>query len=284
MNIEYHAFDAEFSSRESGEYELGRTPGFVESACKDPTRIFLLMDQAHRAAAYGVAAGLEWERVRWAFGIAARASAAMFAAANASPANPVTVPIERADAPVTYDSPSDESTLNVSRWILGFHLAQLAEDRAAVDRLCQTDPESLRQSSTSGPEYLYLYARALRDFHTLQWTTIVETLLAAIKATDPARHVVPDEEWALHLHVPELEVLMYVVTKDQKFNDALQRAAQKHKKYWSKKKDYRMNSFRGFVSVPLTSLARMGLRQRLPLELVTPYIPGELLKYTGLNT
>ena len=144
--------------------------------------------------------------------------------------------------------------------------------------LCATDPESLRASSTTGPEYLYLYAKALRDYHMLQWGDIVKTMLAAVKATDPERPDVRDDEWALDLHVPELETLIYMVTKDAKFGDSLKRAVDLHKKYWSKKKEYRLRDYRGFVSVPLTALARMGLNNELKFEVASPYISRELLQ------
>ena len=70
----------------------------------------------------------------------------------------------------------------------------------------------------------------------------------------------------------------YLVTKDGKFGDALKRAVEMHKKYWSKKREYRMQSPDGFVSVPLTGLARMGMDQGLSFDVESPYVPRELLE------
>ena len=64
-------------------------------------------------------------------------------------------------------------------------------------------------------------------FHTLQWTKIVDTLMAAVDATDPGRPMFRTKPAISH--VPELEVLIYAVTKNAKFGDALHRAVELHR-------------------------------------------------------
>lgn len=251
---------------------------FLEAAKRDPMNLSLLVTNACSVAAREVLFDPRSPRARKALGLAARASAALFATAAATQASPVTVTLDVGDAPVTYTSGPDESTAHVGRWISGFYLGKIVRDREAVDLICQTDPQSLRGSSTRGPEYLYLYARALRDFHTLRWADIVDTMLAAVDATDPERTDIVDEDWALWLHVPEIEALIYAVTKDAKFGDALRRAVQHHKEFWSKTKDDRMSDPDGFFSAPLTGLARIGLDQELSFDVESPYVPRELLE------
>jgi hypothetical protein len=123
-----------------------------------------------------------------------------------------------------------------------------------------------------------LYAKSLQDFITLQWNDIVKTMLAAVKATDPKRPDISDPDWTVDLHVPQLEVLIYVVTKDAKFGEALAKAVELHKKYWSKKKDLRLRDYKGFFSVELTGLAKMGLDQGLTFDVESAYIPMELIR------
>jgi hypothetical protein len=251
--------------------------GFVKSAKTHVVSVSSVISNAHSEAAYQLVFDPRSPRVLQALRLAARASAALFAASTASPSNPVSVTLEEGAEPITYTSRPDESMINVGDWITSFYFGTIVRDEASIDRICEIDPMSLRGSSTRGPEYLYLYAKALRDFHILQWDKIVDTMLAAVHATDLERPDVNDKDWALWLHVPALEVLIYVVTKDAKFSDALQRAVELHKKFWSKKKDYRMQDYEGFFSVPLTALARIGLDQGLTFDVESPYLPKELL-------
>jgi hypothetical protein len=222
-------------------------------------------------------AGVPSPRILEALKAAAKGAAALFAAASASPSNPVTVTLDDG-LPVTYTSPPSESTVYLGRWITGFYLSVISGDQESLNSLCSTSLESIRGSSTTGPEYIYLYAQSLRDFATGQWADIVKTMLAAVKATDPQRPDISDADWAVDLHVPQLEVLIYLVTKDAKFGDALARAVELHKKYWSKKKDLRLRDYKGFFAVELTALAKLGAQKGLPFDVESPYLPMELIR------
>lgn len=277
MKIERHKIDEPYLS-EMGERSRSQFEGlfgFVESAKRNPKNLTLLATNAREAAAYGLIVNAPTTQISEALKLAARATSALFQAAHASPANPVTVRLD--DAPATYASPPDGSTVHVGRWITGFYLSIIARDQDALNSLCSTPLGSLRSSSSRFPEYVYLYAQSLRDFATRQWKDIVQTMLAAVKATDPERPDITDPDWALDLHVPQLEVLIYAVTKDAKFGDALARAVALHKKYWSKKKDLRLRDYEGFLAVELTALAKIGLDQGLSFDIDSPYVPMQLI-------
>lgn len=277
MRIDRHRIPDQFlrEMQEDIDADFDELSEFVQGA-SEARNLSLLISNARRAGVHQLVRNPNAPRGVQALRIAARASAALFEAKSASPSSPVSVTLVD-EAPITYTSPPNESTIDVGAWLNGFYLAKILRDHESLKMICQTDPESLRVSSTRGPEYLYLYTRALRDFQTRNWSKLVDMLLAAVKATDPKRPDVHDKDWALDLHVPELEVLICVVTKDAKFGDALRRAVELHKEFWSQKRDYRMNSYRGFISVPLTALARMGLDQGLTFDVESPYIPNELL-------
>src|SRR5690348_9186396 len=99
--------------------------------------------------------------------------------------------------------------------------------------------------------------------------SVLPAMMEAIKATDPERPDVTDPDWDLYLHVPQLEVLIYMVTKDAKFTSALMKAVELHKKFWSKTKD-RRRDYRGFISVELTALAALAKERSLPIDFETP--------------
>jgi hypothetical protein len=279
MKIDRHNIDQTFLdelSQRIGKYlEIAKNSS--QFARQNPKNLDSMMDDGRRAAAYGLAVGSPMQTIKDCLRIGARGAAGLFAAAAASPSNPVTVSLDDGP-PATYTSPPDESTVNLGRWITGFYLGIIAGDKDSINELLSVDLASLRKSSTTGPEYLYLYAKSLQDYRTMQWTDIVKTMLAAVKATAPERPDISDKDWALDLHVPQLEVLIYLVTKDAKFGPALAKAVELHKKYWSKKKDLRLRDYKGFLAVELTGLAKMGLQQGLTFDVDSPYIPMELIR------
>jgi len=279
VRIERHQIDetrlSEMKGDLDGDYK--RLLDTLQTAKRYPGNLSQLISASKIVAAQELLFDPRSSRGRQALHLAARASASLFAARMARPDNSVTVALEERGGLVTYTSPPDESTVTVGTWVRGFYFGAVARDRAAMDLLCRTDPEALRGSSTRSPDYMYLYAKSLRDYHTRQWDRIVENMMAAFDATDPERPDVYDKDWALHLHVPQLEVLIYAVTRDARFADALRRAVELHKKYWSSMEDFRMQSFEGLISIPLSGLARIGLDQGLRFDVESPYIPRELL-------
>lgn len=279
MKIERHKIDEPYLS-EMGQRSARAFADAVDNlALKkgNPNKPGALMDDSRKAAAYGLIVDAPISRIHDMLKLAAKGAAGFFATANASPSNPVSITLVDGETE-TYTSSPDGSMVHVGRWITGFYLSVIARDQDALNSLCSTSLESLRSSSTRSPEYLYLYAQSLRDFATRQWKDIVQTMLAAVKATDPERPDITDPDWALDLHVPQLEVLIYAVTKDAKFGDALARAVGLHKKYWSKKKDLRLRDYEGFLAVELTGLAKIGLDQGLPFDIDSPYVPMELIR------
>jgi hypothetical protein len=242
---------------------------------RDPKNLSMLMSEAVCLIAAGCVVEPESGRIPEALELAAQAGVALFAAAAASPAAPVTVPLGPGD-PATYTSPPDESSVTVDKWIRAFYLNALCRDVAALDALCRISPDSLRGSTTKNPEYRYLYMQGLQEFRAGN-RGVHGTLIAALEATDPDRPDVYDDDWTLYLDVPQLEVLIYAIAGDAQFGPALAKAVEEHKKYWSKTKD-RRRDYKGFIGLELTALCSFARERGLSWEVESPYLPVHLAR------
>jgi hypothetical protein len=277
MTIERHKIDESFMTDIASGYDddLKFLNRLISSAPRDPSNLSTFGSRGIAVAGYGSVLNVEPSQIVHAIHLGAEAHAALFAAMTARE-SPVTVKVGDGE-PVTYTSPPDESTIHVGRWITGFYLNELVQNQPAVTRLCEVTPEALGRSSTTGSPYEYLYMDALRAFGTGQLGGSVQTLLAAVKGTDPKLPGIVNADWTLHLHVPQLEVLIHLVTEDAKFGDALARGVELHKKYWSKGK-MRKRDYHGYISVELTALAALGKDRGLPFEVESPYLPVSLFR------
>jgi immunity protein 49 of polymorphic toxin system len=247
---------------------------FLTGARRDPKNLDLLIRRAWSEVSCGHTAKPQSSEIPKALRIAAEAYAALFAAASST--GGVTVQLGEGE-PVTYNSVPDASTVNAGAWILGFYFNVLHGDVDSMNRLAQVPLDVVRRSPTKAGEYYYLYMQALQQWTNNDMGSIVKTMLAAVKATDPDRPDVFNADWTLNLHVPQLEVLIYVVTKDARFGEALVKAVRLHKKYWEKTKD-RRRDYIGFVAVELTALAVMGRSQGLSFDVESPYLALDLVK------
>jgi hypothetical protein len=79
----------------------------------------------------------------------------------------------------------------------------------------------------------------------------------------------------MSLAVPQLEVLIYVAAKDQRFEETLGRAIEKHRTYWG---GSRQRDFHGFIATRLTGLAALGRDAGLISNVESPYTPMHLVK------
>jgi hypothetical protein len=274
VRIERHKIDAAFA-KELFDDALGDLPLFLDGAKREPKNLHLLSETALTAVACGCAVEPDSQEIPKALDVAAQATAGLFVAVNANPSAPVTLRLGEGE-PVTYTSPPDESTVTVDEWISAFYLNALCRDVAALAALCRTSPDSLRASTTKNPEYRYLYMQGLQEFRAGN-RGVHETLIAALEATDPDRPDVYDDDWALYLDVPQLEVLMYAIGRDAQFGPALAKAVEEHKKYWSKTKD-RRRDYDGFVCLELTALCPFARERGLTWEVESPYLPTHLAR------
>jgi hypothetical protein len=272
VKIDRHPIDAEFAKKLFAD-AVTQLPSFVEGARRDPRNLSLLIREALTAAGSGCIVEPQSPQVANALKIAQEAHVAMFAASRAS-GKPAAVTL--AGQAVSFTTSPAPSTVHVMRWISAAYLTILVGERPAIDELCQTSPELLRQSRTKGAEYHYLYMEGLRRL-LLGQQDGVDRLIEAVKMTDPNRPDISDPDWTLYLHAPQLEVLIYLATSDAKFSQALTNGIQKHNQYWSKTQD-RRRDYRGFISIELTALAAWGRSRSLNVEVESPYLAMQLTK------
>jgi Immunity protein 49 len=271
MLIERHKIDDDYLKDMNDRFErkFSGLSGFVDAAKTNSKNLFWLAGEALRALSYGCIIGAEISKLRRSLELAAGAYTALFVTA-ASPIEGTTVTF--LGEKIAYASRPDESTVDVGSWIAGFYLNILTHNINDIDAISRVPGDLLKNTSTASGKYLTTYMEALRTFGLRRADGLVDLAITALKETDPKRPDIYDPDWTLFLHVPQLEVLIYLVTKNVKFGESLAKAVELHKKFWSKSKD-RRRDYRGYISIELTALAAIGKEQGLPFDVESPYLP-----------
>jgi hypothetical protein len=277
MQIARHPIDEEsmLAMRDRADRSFINLPMFLDTARQSPLALGGLHEQAVTAAALEHTANPGSPRVDGALLLAAQARSALFATAL-NPDGPVEIQLGEGP-PVVYRSAPDESAVNIGAWLHGFFLNVICGEIEAVQRLCTVPNDLLLRSSSKGSQYHYLFKDALCAFVNRQTGNLVETILAALDATDPVRPDIHDRRIALDLAVPQLEVFIYLISNNPKYGDAMQRAVELHRSYWSTPLENSRNST-GFMSLPLTALAALGRQRGLTHDVESPYLPMALIK------
>lgn len=269
MHIERHKLEDRAIVERKFNQAIGDLPMYVAKTKRVAINLSILLSESLAIVTCGSVIEPQSPRIREALQLAAQASAGIFAASTASTSNPVQVHLGEGEAAV-YTSPPAPSTVNVAYWVQACYLNVICGNDAAIDALCQIPPESIVQPKVSAPEYSYLRMKALQSYFTGR-RDVIELLMAALRATDPERDDIFNKTWTLSLDVPQIEVLIYLASKDAKFGDALFRAVKSHKEYWSNTPK-RRRDWDGFISIPLEALAIMGRARQLVFEVDSPYL------------
>ncbi len=241
----------------------------------DARRLNQLGMTARAYAGYLVIADPQAPELCRALQLGAEAYAAIMQLAAPSPASSVEVPLDGQPVRLAVADVSDVA--NASNWLAGFYLAAIRRDQSILDRLSDTPLEILRRSSTRVDEYFYLYVGALQGFFKHEPDTSTR-LLAALKATDPAQVHVGSVDYALDIIVPEMEILYRYLLRDAEgFNQALTRALELHRQYWSKGADRKIYPD-GFLALGPTALAGFASDAGLPVEVESDYLPMRLVQ------
>lgn len=248
-------------------------PFLLDGVKSNPKNLSLLISTASDVACCGVALDTEHTMVRRALRIAGQASWALFVTAS-SEELPVEVRLDDGLHCVFNERP-DQSTTHAFRWLRGFFFNAICRESGLIDDMCKLPTELLRRSSTKDPEYRYLLVDALKAFWNgdSQCSTII---VNALEATDPERSDIHEQDWALDIDVPQLQLFFYVATKDRKFEANLPKAADLHNQYWSANKK-RRNNWDGFLSVELTGLAAIAHDRGMPVQIDASSIPSWLV-------
>jgi|GEM_PF-1914607 hypothetical protein len=184
--------------------------------------------------------------------------------------------------PVTLMGKPDESSIDVADWQEAFNLNLIFRDWNEIHKLCNVPTELLRASSTGSADHHYLYKDALCAYIKGE-PNVIDLIHAALEATDPTRPDVDNISYTLTNSVPNIALLMYVVSKDVRFEEGMQNALQKHRQYLGESKENAHN-FGGFIATDLLALAVLGMNAGLRFEVESPYLPMYLIKNEPVNT
>ena len=249
-----------------------RLARLITTAAGDATALPSLLNVARKHAGCLAVAQPQSDELCHALRIGARAASAVFALAAASDEVEVDLGGNRTKLRAT--GPTDST--DVGYWRAGCWLAYIVRDRPSIQRLTDTPVTLLRRSSTRGDECQYLFAEAFQAFarRTNDWSA---RLRAALDATDPERISLQDEEFVLNVLVPEMEILFRLALAEPgPFNEALQFALERHKKYWSKGK--RKQELDGYLALGPLAIAGMAHDAGIPVEVDSKYMPARLVE------
>lgn len=252
-------------------------PFFLDGAKTDPRNLSLLISTALDVAQCGIALAHDHQIACDALRLAGEASAGLFVAATSEDL-PVEIPL--GGGTCVYQSRPDQSTVHAFRWIRAFFINAICRASGLIDTMCQTSASLPKRSSTTDPEYRYLYVDALRAF----WNRDAEAnekILSALEATDPEREDIVRSDWTLKLDVPQLQHLYYVNNQNVEFAEQFPKAVELHKQYWSSTKN-RRNDWEGFVSIELTGLAAMAYDRGISFVVDSDYVPSDLIYGKGM--
>jgi hypothetical protein len=276
MQISMHRIDDEFMAdiEARAEMSLDSLPRLVKAARGRPQSLGILANAARTAAAYCYLADPQSEEISRALQLSRQALNALFLCAiNTTKAT--IVPLGDGE-PVTYEERPDASSVYIETWLDGFFLNLIFGDLDAVRQLCNVPTALLRESPTKSSEYRHLYKDALCAYVNAE-SDVVDRIIAALKATDPERPDINNRFMTLAIGVPQIEVFLHTVTRDEQFGMTMQRAVENHKAYWAKPKDH-ARSFRGFIAIELLGLAVLGTDAGLSFDIQSPYLPMNLIQ------
>ncbi|WP_069771066.1 immunity 49 family protein [Streptomyces sp. LUP30] len=167
-------------------------------------------------------------------------------------------------------------------WLDAFWLAVVCRDQARMTALCQVPIETLRASGAVFEEYIYHWVDALQTYW-LERPGLGDKLVAAFDGTDPDRLRIVDRELMLKVLFPPLNLFHRFVAQDPvKFNEALVRALELHKEYWTADPE-REESGDGDVPLAILAITCLAYDAGRPIDVESEYLPEHLLKRSWLG-
>lgn len=167
-------------------------------------------------------------------------------------------------------------------WLDAFWLAVVCRDQARMTALCQVPIETLRASGAVFEEYIYHWVDALQTYW-LERPGLGDKLVAAFDGTDPDRLRIVDRELMLKVLFPPLNLFHRFVAQDPvKFNEALVRALELHKEYWTADPE-REESGDGDIPLAVLAITCLAYDAGRPIEVESEYLPEHLLKRSWLG-
>ncbi|CAL9298275.1 immunity 49 family protein [Streptomyces sp. SudanB52_2052] len=163
--------------------------------------------------------------------------------------------------------------VNPGSWLSAFYLAVICRERDRITALCQVPLSLLRVNGGQFEEYHYAWIDTLQTY----WRggqDLVPKLVAAVGGTEP--EAVADPETVSKLLYPPMEVFHRFIRKDlETFDQALARALELHKQYWSE--EARAFQASGLVALAPLAMACFAHDAGLPVEVESEYLPAVLI-------
>lgn len=244
----------------------------LQVAKKDGDALSQLLTVARSYAGYLSVIEPESPELCMALRIGAQAANAIFTtASSASGAVQVLLENDLVQLPAI----GTTSTSYAGNWMSGLFMAIICQDGQALHTLIHTPVSVLRQSSTKGDECMYLFVEALQGFLKRDRETS-SYLLKALEATDPDRLSI-DPEYVLSILVPEIDLLYRILEMDATaYNQALEKALEKHRQYWSK--GQRKTNPSGYLALGPLAMSVCAINIGIPIEVESDYLPMRLVK------
>ncbi|MCI5121295.1 MAG: hypothetical protein D3908_08940 [Candidatus Electrothrix sp. AUS4] len=269
--ISLHTVDMELIE-EGREAEKILLDSGVQSAVNRVSALSPLLSTARNYAGYVVVAHPESEEICQGLCIGARTAAAIFELAVGN--TQVEVDLGKIQTKLPATGPTDAT--HVGNWRIGWWMAHIIQNRTVINSLVEIPIDMLRRSSTRGDECQYLFAEALQAFEKRadDWSV---KLRMAVDATNPEQINISDEEFVLNILMPEVQMLFRLAIGEiAPFNEALQFALERHKKYWSK--GNRKRDPDGYLALGPLAIAGLAYEAGIPIEIESEYLPSWLFK------
>ncbi|MDQ0941965.1 immunity 49 family protein [Streptomyces sp. V1I1] len=169
------------------------------------------------------------------------------------------------------------STADAGNWLTAFWLAVVCRDQTRMTQLCEIPLERLRSPEGQYDEYVYHWADVLQTYW-LQRPGLVDKLIAAIEASDPAVVRVAPRDLLQGVLYPPINLFYHFVRKDEEgFSPALVEALKLHKAYWTLDED-READIDGSIALGPLATACLAYDGEIPIEVESEYLPKHLLQ------
>ncbi len=244
----------------------------LQSAANRVAALSSLLSIARSYAGYLSVVQPESEDLCRGLRIGTKSAAAIFALATGSGK----VEVDLSETSVRLPATGSTDATHVGNWRVGWWMAHIVRDQCAIDHLAAIPVEVLRRSSTRVDECQYLFVDALQAFErrASDWST---KLRVALDATDPEQANISDEDFVLNILVPEMQCLFRLAIGEiEPFNEALDFALERHKKYWSKAT--RKRDSHGYLGLGPLAIAGMARNAGMPIEVCSEYMPKWILE------
>ncbi|MEV6395169.1 immunity 49 family protein [Streptomyces sp. NPDC051907] len=173
-------------------------------------------------------------------------------------------------------------TADAGTWLSAFWLAIICREQQRMTQLCEIPLERLRAPEGQYDEYIYHWVDVLQTYW-LRRPGLVDKLIAAIEASDPAVARVAPRDLLQCLLYPPINLFYHFVRKDEEgFSPALEEALKLHKAYWTMDED-RTEDIDGAIALGPLAIACLAYDGKIPIEVESEYLPKHLLQHGWLG-